>query len=139
MKRAYWVMGLLAAGIFSGPALADGYPAVQLFSGNKTAVGEEIAWPATGKANVNAMLVTIAPGEKTELHRHGVPLFVYVLDGELEVDYEGVGRKEYKPGTSFLEAMGVTHTGINTGTTPVRILAVYMGAEGSQDVIPEQQ
>jgi len=139
MKRAYWVMGLLAAGIFSGPALADGYPAVQLFSGNKTAVGEEIAWPATGKANVNAMLVTIAPGERTELHRHGVPLFVYVLEGDLQVEYEGVGTKEYKAGDSFLEAMGVTHTGINSSAAPVRILAVYMGADGLQDVIPENQ
>lgn len=139
MKRAFWVMGLLAATLCAGPALADGYPAVSLFSGNKTAVGEEIAWPTSGKANVDAMLVTIAPGEKTQLHRHGVPLFVYVLDGELEVDYEGVGRKEYKAGMSFLEAMGVTHTGINTGTAPVRILAVYMGAEGLQNVIPEQQ
>jgi len=139
MKRAYWAVGLLAAGLFAGPALADGYPAVPLFSGNKTVVGEEIAWPTSGKANVNAMLVTIAPGEKTELHRHGVPLFVYVLDGQLAVEYEGVGTKEYQAGTSFLEAMGVTHTGINTGTTPVRILAVYMGAEGLQDVIREQQ
>ena len=87
MKRAYWAMGLLAAGFFAGPASADGYPAVSLFSGNKTVAGEEIAWPACGKANVNAMLVTIAPGEKTELHRHGVLLFVYVLEGDLTVDY----------------------------------------------------
>ena len=139
MRRAHWAMGLLATMLFVTPALADGYPAVSLFSGNKTVAGEEIAWPTSGKANVNAMLVTIAPGEKTELHRHGVPLFVYVLEGDLAVDYEGIGRKEYKPGTSFLEAMEVTHTGVNIGTTPVRILAVYMGAEGLQDVIPEQK
>jgi hypothetical protein len=35
-----------------------------------------------------------------------------------------------------MEAMDVSHFGINNGTQLVRILAVYMGAEGAQDVIP---
>jgi hypothetical protein len=35
-----------------------------------------------------------------------------------------------------MEAMDVPHFGIDTGTEPVRILAVYMGAEGAADVIP---
>jgi hypothetical protein len=35
-----------------------------------------------------------------------------------------------------MEAMEIAHFGINHGARPVRILAVYMGAEGSQDVIP---
>lgn len=51
------------------------------------------------------MLVTIAPGEKTELHRQGVLLFVYLLEDDLAVDYQDIGRKEYNPGTSFLEAV----------------------------------
>jgi hypothetical protein len=32
--------------------------------------------------------------------------------------------------------MQVTHAGMNTGTVPVKILAVYMGSEGTLDVIP---
>jgi hypothetical protein len=35
-----------------------------------------------------------------------------------------------------MEAMDVAHFGVNNGTQPVRLLAVYMGAEGAQDVIP---
>ena len=38
-----------------------------------------------------------------------------------------------------MEAMDVTHFGINRGTEPVRILAVYMGAEGARNVIPAQK
>jgi hypothetical protein len=37
-----------------------------------------------------------------------------------------------------MEAMDVAHFGVNTGTQPVRLIAVYMGAEGAQDVIPAQ-
>ncbi len=35
-----------------------------------------------------------------------------------------------------MEAMAVAHFGINHGAEPVRILAVYMGAGGAEDVIP---
>lgn len=124
---------LLAATI--SPAMADGYPAIPLYSGNTTVVGEEIAYPP-GKANVNAMIVTLAPGEKTVLHQHGVPTFIYILDGEVTVDYGGDGKKAYKQGDSFLEAMQVAHVGMNLGSVPVRILAVYIGADGAKDVVP---
>lgn len=32
--------------------------------------------------------------------------------------------------------MAVTHAGMNSGTVPVKILAVYMGSEATKDVIP---
>jgi oxalate decarboxylase/phosphoglucose isomerase-like protein (cupin superfamily) len=34
-----------------------------------------------------------------------------------------------------MEAMAVAHFGRNTGTAPVRLLAVYMGAAGADDVM----
>jgi quercetin dioxygenase-like cupin family protein len=121
----------------AGPTLADGYPALPLFSGNKTVMDEEIAYPG-GKANVNAVIVVLGPGERTVLHKHGVPTFIHILEGEVTVDYAGRGTRTYRQGESFLEAMDVTHAGLNTGTAPVKILAVYMGAEGSQDTIKQK-
>ena len=128
---------LLAASLVlgSGAASADQYPAVSLLSGSRTVVGEDIVYPTTGKAVVTAMIVTLAPGEKTVIHRHGVPLFAYILEGAVTVDYGAHGVKTYTQGQSFLEAMHVAHAGRNAGGIPVKILAVYMGAEGSQDVI----
>jgi quercetin dioxygenase-like cupin family protein len=134
MKRTAIALALLAAA--SVPAMADGYPAIKLYSGNTTVMGEEIAYPAAGKAHVNAMIVTLAPGEKTMLHQHGVPVFIHILEGEVTVDYGDKGKKTFKQGESFLEAMEVTHAGMNSGTVPVKILAVYMGSEGAKDVIP---
>jgi quercetin dioxygenase-like cupin family protein len=116
-----------------------GYPAVPLLSTSKNIVGETIRYPTTGPAHVTAAIVTLAPGAKTIAHKHGVPLFAYILDGELTVDYGTHGTRTYKKGQAFMEAMDVTHFGINRGTEPVRILAVYMGAEGARNVIPAQK
>jgi quercetin dioxygenase-like cupin family protein len=82
--------------------------------------------------------VTLGPGERTILHKHGVPLFAYILTGDLTVDYGVDGRRTYRQGQAFMEAMGVSHFGTNTGTQPVRLLAVYMGADGAKDVIADK-
>lgn len=123
------------------PAAAEmphGYPAKILLSTGETVVGETIHYPADGPAQVTAEIVTIAPGGKTIVHHHGAPLFAYILDGEVTVDYGDRGQRTYRKGDGFLEAMAVPHLGINNGTEPVRILAVYMGAKGERLVIPDK-
>jgi quercetin dioxygenase-like cupin family protein len=117
-------------------AADSGYPAVPLLSTGTTIVGETLHYPTSGPAHVTAAIVTIAPGAKTIVHKHGVPLFAYILDGELTVDYGDRGKRTYRKGDAFMEAMDVPHYGIDTGAQPVRLLAVYMGAEGAADVIP---
>jgi quercetin dioxygenase-like cupin family protein len=135
---------LLTASAFALPALARdaappaSYPAVPLLSTGKTIVGETIHYPK-GPAHVTAAIVTLAPGGRTIVHKHGVPLFAYILSGELTVDYGTHGTRTYKQGTSFMEAMDVAHFGVNNGTAPVKILAVYMGADGAENVIPVKE
>lgn len=137
MKLKTLALGMLMTGLAAASALADGYPAIPLFSGDKTVMGEEIAYPP-GKAHVNALIVVLGPGEKTVLHKHGVPTFIHILEGEVTVDYGEKGKRTFRQGESFLEAMDVAHAGMNTGSVPVKILAVYMGAEGAKDVIKQQ-
>ena len=124
--------------VLSRPALADGYPAVELLSTSKTVVGEEILYPVHGKAVITSVIVTLAPGEETMLHKHGVPMFAYILEGEITVDYGRDGKKTYRQGDALMKPMAVAHHGINSGGLPVKILAVYLGAEGAMDVIPSQ-
>jgi quercetin dioxygenase-like cupin family protein len=140
MLRNVTLAALLAAFALLAPAAArdQGYPAVPLLSTGQNVVGETLRYPTSGAAQVTAAIVTLAPGEQTIVHRHGVPLFAYILDGELTVDYGEHGRRIYRAGDAFMEAMDVAHFGVNTGTQPVRLIAVYMGAEGAQDVIPAQ-
>jgi quercetin dioxygenase-like cupin family protein len=114
------------------------YPAVPLLSTGKTIVGETIEYPRTGPAHITAAIVTLAPGGRTVLHMHGAPLFAYILEGELTVDYGKHGKRTFKSGDTLMEAMDVPHYGLNTGTAPMRLIGVYMGAEGTKDVIPAQ-
>ena len=109
---------------------------MSLLSTGTSIVGETLHYPTGGAAHVNAAIVTLAPGAKTIMHKHGVPLFAYILEGELTVDYGDRGKRTYRQGDAFMEAMDVPHYGIDTGAQPVRLLAVYIGAEGAADVIP---
>jgi quercetin dioxygenase-like cupin family protein len=111
------------------------YPAVSLLSTGTTIVGETIRYPK-GPAHVTAAIVTLAPGGRTIMHKHGVPLFAYILEGELTVAYGKHGTRTYRQGQSLMEAMNVAHFGINNGSQPVRLLAVYMGSTRAKDVIP---
>lgn len=115
-----------------------GYPLTPLLSATTSILGEPLQYPTTGPAHVTAAIVALAPGARTIMHRHGVPLFAYILEGELTVDYGARGKRTYRKGDTFMEAMGVDHFGANTGTEPVRLLAVYIGAQGSQDTIVDK-
>jgi len=82
---------------------------VPLLSTGTNVVGETISYPQ-GTAHVTATTVTLAPGGHTIVHRHGVPLFAYILFGELTVDYGMRGMRTYRQGA--FNRMGlVTVTG----------------------------
>jgi quercetin dioxygenase-like cupin family protein len=112
-------------------------PSVPLLSTGQTILGETLHYPSNGPAHVTAAIVTLAPGARTVLHRHGVPMFAYILEGEITVDYGDRGKRTYRAGDALMEAMDVPHFGADAGAQPVRILTVFIGAEGAPaDVIP---
>ncbi len=130
---------IASSAIVSHAAAQDkGYPAIPLLATSTSIVGEALSYPTAGPARVTAAIVTLGPGERTIVHRHGVPLFAYILEGELTVDYGAHGTRIYRAGQAFMEAMAVPHFGRNTGTQPVRLIAVYIGADGAEDVIAEK-
>ena len=124
----------------TGPSLAQDptekdYPTAKtVLSTDKTIIGEPITY-LNGAAKIASLIVTIAPGTETGWHKHGVPLYVYILSGEVTVDYGDKGKRTYKAGDSIMEAMDQWHNGVNTGSEPVRILTVYMGGAGAENVI----
>lgn len=99
---------------------------------SQTIIGQPLAYPA-GTAEITASVITVPPGGQTGWHLHAVPLFGYILEGALTVDYGDKGTHTYNTGDGLLEAMNWPHNGMNKGTVPVRILAVYTGAKGIPD------
>jgi quercetin dioxygenase-like cupin family protein len=118
-------------GMLAGFALGKTtYPPLDvLLSSSQTVMGQPIAYPA-GVPKVTAAIITVEPGNETGLHLHRVPLFAYILSGELTVDYGPDGKRTFGQGSAFLEAVNSDHNGRNTGAVATRILAVFMGAEG---------
>ena len=120
---------------FHAPAWGQqAYPTQDLLITGTTVMGETLRYPTSGPARVTVSIVSIAPGANTAVHRHPAPLVAYILEGELTVDYGDRGRRVFRQGEAMVEAMEVPHRGMNLGTGPVRILAMYIGAEGTANV-----
>jgi len=123
---------MLGAGVmFWGADRGDALEEVNtLLVTSETILGQPFSYPAQKPAKVTAAIVTMPPGGKTGWHEHPVPLFAYILEGEVTVDYGTHGKRIYRKGDSLMEAIDTAHDGYNTGQGVVRILAVFMGAEG---------
>lgn len=140
VQTATLALALLAASALPAAALDPGASQYEnlltpLLSGNQTIIDQVIAYP-DGTPKVTAAIVIIPPGNETGWHTHQVPLFAYILEGELSVDYGDKGVKVYKVGDSLLEAMNWPHNGMNKTDVPVKLMAVYIGAEGIPNAEP---
>jgi quercetin dioxygenase-like cupin family protein len=138
------VTGLMLA-VLVGPAAAqDAAPAQPqasagvrtILSTGTTVTGETIKYPSGAPAQLTALEITLAPGQQTGWHTHPVPLFGYILDGELTVDYGPKGQRVYRKCDGFAEATNEAHNGRNLTERPVTILAVFAGMEGVKDSVP---
>ena len=142
------VSGILGMGLTATPSFAlthvDGLVPyedidareIPLMQSPKTILGQDFKYPA-GQPLIKAFMIDIPVGMQTSLHKHAVPLYVYVVSGDLEVDYGSKGKKSYKPGTSFVEAIDWFHFGKAAGKTPVKILGVYLGQEKPDQIKPD--
>jgi quercetin dioxygenase-like cupin family protein len=121
----------------SVPPAAHVYPGMRtvLSSGN-TVTGQPIRYPSGAPARLTAVEITLQPGEQTGWHTHPVPVFGYILEGELTIDYGARGQRTFVKGEALAEAMDEAHDGRNTGRNPATILAVFIGMEDVQASIP---
>jgi quercetin dioxygenase-like cupin family protein len=126
------VLGIL---LWEARAREPGESVTSLLSTGETVLGQRFAYPAGAPAKVTAAIVAMQPGAETGWHRHDVPLFGYMLEGELTVDYGPKGTRVYRRGDALMEAVDVLHNGRNTGAGVARILAVFMGADGVPDTV----
>jgi quercetin dioxygenase-like cupin family protein len=74
-------------------------------------------------------IAEIAPGAMAGKHRHNGIEVGYILEGSVELEHEGEPTKTYKAGDSFKNALA-PHNARNTGTTPGKILAVFLVEKG---------
>lgn len=89
--------------------------------------GQPIAYPHDGKAEVSVLIVTIAPGKQTGWHQHPVPLFGYVLSGQVTVQIDHGEKHTYRQGDALAECVNLLHNGVNEGSEPTQLLIFVAG------------
>ena len=125
-----WIIAgiLILAGVMGGIYFSTASQQVTsetILETNSTIIGQEIQYPS-GKPYVTSSIVTIPVGAETGFHIHEYPMYAFILEGEITVDYGEKGIKTYSKGDSFIEAINYEHNGKNIGKEPAQILVVLM-------------
>lgn len=132
-------LGLLALLLMATPAPTaeynSGVTAQVLKKAAVTGNNQKISYPVTDKAEVTAMTVDLAPGAETGWHKHPVPVYAYVVAGQLSVELEDGRRLDFARGDAIIEVVNTWHNGTNSGQEPVQLAVFYLGVEGVANVI----
>jgi quercetin dioxygenase-like cupin family protein len=128
-----WLVALPVAAL----AVPPGPTVETLIETDLTVLDQEFAYPE-GIAKITAAIVSLPPGGVLAPHLHTVPLFGYILQGELIVDYGSEGEIAYRKGDALVEAIDWPHQGRNGGRGVMKILVVYAGAEGVPNSEPAE-
>ena len=84
-----------------------------------------------GAPNYEAVMAIaeIPPGMSSGRHKHPGIELAYILDGSMTVEHDGGPTTTAKAGDALMNKSEV-HNAKNTGTKPVKILAVYLVEKG---------
>jgi quercetin dioxygenase-like cupin family protein len=116
-------------------ALPAGFKSQPLLKSGQTRDKQPIVYPKTEKPELVSVIGIIEPGGRTPLHEHPVPTYVYVLEGEVELQSHGGQPHRYKAGEAYIEALNHQHQLFNKGNVPAKVLVVFVGEEGKPTTI----
>ena len=80
--------------------------------------------------------VTITPGGRAGRHTHAGDELSYILEGEGEILVDGQPPLKVKAGDGFIVPGGAKHDAHNTGTQPLKLVAVYVVEKGKPLATP---
>jgi quercetin dioxygenase-like cupin family protein len=129
MKKTMAFGALALALLASATLLVAQTPALQ-----RTLVGRaDVSVP--GREAVVAR-VEVAPGGKAGRHTHPGDEISYVLEGEATLLIDGQPPQIKKAGESFVIPAGVVHDAHNNGSTPIKLIGVYVVEKGKPLATP---
>ncbi len=84
--------------------------------------------------------VSMGPGAGSMPHRHDANTFVYVLEGQVEMQVRGGPLTRLGPGEVFYESPTDVHTVSRnaSATTPAKVLVVFVKPSGKPVTTPVQ-
>jgi quercetin dioxygenase-like cupin family protein len=117
-------------------ALPAGFETQSLMKTTVTRENEPITYP-TGAPEIISVIGTLQKGGRTALHEHPVPVYVYVIEGEVEIKTEGGEPHRYKAGEAFIEAQNRKHQAFNAGDIAAKLLVVFVGEQGKPTTVAD--
>ena len=112
----------------TGLAIAAGTLLAQACGLTRTIVGKaDVSVP--GREAVVAR-VEVAPGAKAGRHTHPGDEISYVIEGEATLLVDGQPPRQVKAGESFVIPAGTVHDAHNNGSTPIKLVGVYVVEKG---------
>ncbi len=120
---------MLASGVGVGVAVDRTAFAQQPQPGIKRATLQTADEPGAPNYQAVMAIAEIPPGQSSGKHKHPGIELAYILDGSMTVEKEGQPTLNVKAGDALVNK-GEVHNAKNTGTKPVKILAVYLVEKG---------
>jgi len=80
--------------------------------------------------------VEVAPGAKAGRHTHPGDEISYVMEGEATLLIDGQAPRQVKAGESFVIPAGTVHDAHNNGTSPIKLVGVYVVEKGKPLATP---
>jgi quercetin dioxygenase-like cupin family protein len=136
--KTFWASFTLLLAL--GPAHAADAPKVQVtpvMRTNVTVTGQAIIVP--DHPDVIVSIATFPPGARLPEHQHPHPHYVYVLEGVLTVVNTQTKKSfQAKAGDFVVEMQDTWHYGVNSGTVPVKLLAIdQVPAGAANNLVPK--
>jgi len=130
LAAAVLAMLPLSAAVAQDDAMPAGFETEPVLRTSETRDKDPLRYPTGGTPEITAVIASIEPGGRTPLHEHPVPTFVYVLEGEVELETEGGDPHPYGAGGAYIEALDREHQLFNRGDATARLLVVFVGEQG---------
>lgn len=106
----------------------------------ETVITPVLTTPIEGMPNTEAkvLLFDVDPGWKTDHHIHPGHLFVYILEGGLQLDVDGAQPVAYSAGDAFYELPDHGMVGANLSATERAKFVVFQFGEAGQPLMIAQ-
>jgi quercetin dioxygenase-like cupin family protein len=95
----------------------------------------QLEYPRNGTPEVTALIVHLPSGSSTGWHKHPVPVYAWMIDGELTVRTESGIEKRFMKGEPIIEVMNMLHNETNTGKKTASLVVFYTGLKDVPNVI----
>ena len=140
LRLGILVSFLLASSSFvQGGDYIDAVKAKKILVTTTAGNGRKHLYIKSEHPEVTALTVEIPPGAETGWHLHTVPVYAYVLTGNLSVEISDGKTLAFKAGDAIVEVQNLAHNGRNLGNELVRLVVFYTGEEARPNVTKVEQ